>query len=163
MKENIQRVSTHDLFPVIKELLACNKQAIFTVSGISMLPFIGNRRDQVLISTRDFTNLKKGDIVLFQYDSGVYILHRIYKITQHGYITMGDGNLHYDDEIRYDQIIGVVDKIYRKNKEIDINNNLFKFVSNIWMIAAPIRKYTLGAYKWLSIIKNKLIRFRNEL
>ena len=146
MSNNIEKVSTHDLFPIIEELLACNKQAIFTISGYSMLPFMGSQRDQVLLGKRDFESLKKGEIILFQLDCGKYILHRIYKVTSDGYLTMGDGNLHYDGVIRPDQVIGVVEKIYRKNKEIDCSSTWFKIISRIWMVLRPIRKYILKMY-----------------
>lgn len=156
VNSDIQKVSTHDLFPIIEELLACNKQAIFTISGYSMLPFMGSQRDQVLLSKRDFENLKKGEIILFQLDCGKYILHRIYKVTNEGYLTMGDGNLHYDGVIRPDQIIGVVEKIYRKNKEIECKSLWFRITSKMWMILLPIRKYILKLYHFMHFCKKKV-------
>ena len=160
---NVKTVSSHELFPIIKELLDCNNQAIFTISGISMLPFLGSYRDQVLVSKKDFYNLKKGEIILFKSYDDNYILHRIYSVTKNGYITMGDGNLHYDREIKINQIIGVVEKVYRKNKEIDCTNKLWNILSKIWMILVPIRKYLLRIYRSLSYFKVKLYqKYRGE-
>lgn len=156
MSNNIEKVSTHDLFPIIEELLACNKQAIFTISGYSMLPFMGSQRDQVLLGKRDFEGLKRGEIILFKLDCGKYILHRIYKVTDEGYLTMGDGNLHYDGIIRSDQVIGVVEKIYRKNKEIDCKSLWFRIASKIWMSLLPIRKYILKLYHFMHFCKKKI-------
>lgn len=159
MSNSIEKVSTHDLFPIIEELLACNKQAIFTISGYSMLPFMGSQRDQVLLSKRDFESLKKGEIILFQLDCGKYILHRVYKVTNDGYLTMGDGNLHYDGVIRPDQIIGVVEKIYRKDKEIECKSLWFRITSKMWMILLPIRKYILKLYHFMHFLKKKVKMF----
>lgn len=156
MSNSIEKVSTHDLFPIIEELLACNRQAIFTISGYSMLPFMGSQRDQVLLSKRDFESLKKCEIILFRLDCGKYILHRVYKVTNDGYLTMGDGNLHYDGVIRPDQIIGVVEKIYRKDKEIDCNGLWFRITSKMWMILLPIRKYILKLYHFMHFCKKRV-------
>ena len=157
MDKGIRKVSTHDLFPIIEELLAMNRQAIFTVKGTSMLPFIGDNRDSVVLEKRDFNNLKKGDIILFQYDNGKYILHRIYNTSKEGYQTIGDGCISFDDWIRPDQIKGVVTKIIRKEKEIDCSSTKWKIIFSLWMGLLPIRKYLLRIYFKLGKIKRKLL------
>lgn len=160
MDKGIRKVSTHDLFPIIEELLAMDRQAIFTVKGTSMLPFIGDNRDSVVLEKRDFKNLKKGDIILFQYDSGKYILHRIYNISNECYQTIGDGCISFDDWIRLDQIKGVVTKIVRKEKEIDCNSKKWKLIFFLWMRLLPIRKHLLKIYMILSKVKRKLLNNR---
>lgn len=157
MDRNIKIVSTHDLFPIIEELLAIDRQAIFTIKGTSMLPFIGDNRDSVVLEKRNFNNLKKGDIILFQYDNGKYILHRIYNTSKEGYQTIGDGCIFFDEWIRYDQVKGVVTKIVRKGKEINCNSIKWKIISSLWMRLLPIRKYLLRAYFKLGKIKRKLL------
>lgn len=150
-------VSTHDLFPIIEELLAMDRQAIFTVKGRSMLPFIGDNRDQVILDKKDFTNLKVGDIILFKNKYNRYILHRIHKTSKEGYLTIGDGNLHFDGYTQPNEIIGVVTKIIRKNKEIDCNSKHWKIIFTLWMKLLPIRGLLLKIYSNLSIIKRKLL------
>lgn len=152
-----RQVSTQDLFPIIEELLAMNRQAIFTIKGTSMLPFIGDNRDSVVLERRDFDSLKRGDIILFQYDSGKYVLHRIYNISEKKYQTIGDGCLGFDEWIGQDQVKGVVTKIIRKGKEIDCNSIKWKIISSLWMVLLPIRKYLLQAYFILGKIKRKLL------
>lgn len=158
MNRTIRNVSTHDLFPIIEELLAQNRQAIFTVKGRSMLPFIGDNRDQVVLEKRDFTKLKKGDIILFQYDWGKYVLHRIYNASDLGYQTIGDGLISFDEWIRPNQVKGVVVKIIRKGKEIDCNSKIWKFIFYLWQILLPIRGILLGIYYKLSNIKRKIFK-----
>ena len=152
---NIKFVSTHDFFPIIEELLASNRQAIFTVKGKSMLPFIGDNRDQVILEKKDFTTLKKGDIILFKDKCNHYILHRIYKVSNQGYLTIGDGNLHFDGWTKSDEIIGVVVKIIRKEKKIDCSAANWKLIFLLWMKLLPIRGILLRIYSKLSIIKSK--------
>lgn len=157
MEKTINKVSTHDLFPIVEELLAMDRQAIFTVKGTSMLPFIGDNRDQVVLEKRNFNNLKKGDIILFQYDSGKYILHRIYNVSKDGYQTIGDGCIFFDDWIRPDQVRGAVTKIIRKGKEIDCHSTKWKIIFSLWMDLLPIRKHLLRTYFKLGKIKRKLL------
>ena len=157
MEKTTRKVSTHDLFPIIEELLAMDRQAIFTVKGRSMLPFIGDNRDQVVLDKKDSSNLKVGDIILFKNKYNNYILHRIYSISQDGYLTIGDGNLHFDEYVKSNQIIGVVIKIVRKNKEIDCNSKYWKLIFHLWMKLLPIRRTLLKIYANLSKIKRKIL------
>lgn len=157
MERNTRTVSTHDLFPIIEELLAVDRQAIFTVKGRSMLPFIGDNRDQVVLDKKDFSSLKVGDIILFKNKYNRYILHRIYKISKDGYLTIGDGNLHFDGYVETNEIIGVVTKIIRKNKEIDCTSKHWKIIFTLWMKLLPIRGVLLRIYSNLSKIKRKLL------
>ncbi len=156
MERTIKKVSTHDLFPIIEELLAMDRQVIFTVKGRSMLPFIGDNRDQIILEKKDFTHLKRGDIILFKLKCGKYILHRIYEVKDRSYHTIGDGNLHFDGWIESNQVIGVVSKIIRKGKEIDCNSTKWKVIFAIWMKLLPIRRYLLKACYGLSKIKRKI-------
>lgn len=157
MEKITRKVSTHDLFPIIEELLAMDRQAIFTVKGRSMIPFIGDNRDQVVLDKKDSSNLKVGDIILFKNKYNNYILHRIYSISQEGYLTIGDGNLHFDGYVKSNQIIGVVIKIVRKNKEIDCNSKYWKLIFHLWMKLLPIRRTLLKICTNLSKIKRKIL------
>lgn len=150
-------VSTHDLFPIIYEELKNGKKVKFTVSGTSMLPWISNNRDQVLLVAIDNKQLKLGDIILFQDKRGEYILHRIYKKDTEGYHTIGDGCIFEDGRVLPDKMIGVVEKIYRKGKEIDCNSFFWRMIFLTWRHLLPIRKYILNIYfilvKWKGFIK----------
>lgn len=152
-----RRVSTHDLFPIIEELLKTNKKVVFTISGVSMMPFLINNRDSVLLKKDRFDSLKKGSIILFQLSGGKYILHRIYKLQTGGYRTIGDNCFIEDGFVPYEAIVGVVDKIYKPDREISCDSLWWKGFSWIWIHTIPIRRYMmamiLGAWK----IKHELI------
>ncbi|MGM9889487.1 MAG: S24/S26 family peptidase, partial [Floccifex porci] len=59
-------VSDQELFSVIGEVLAEQRQALFVVTGMSMWPFICHGRDKVIVEKVDSEKLKKGDIILLQ-------------------------------------------------------------------------------------------------
>jgi signal peptidase I len=143
-------VSTHLLFPIIEEAMACGQKAIFTVSGDSMRPLIVNNRDQVLLSSSKGKLLEKGDIILFRKQSGRYILHRIYKKEANYYHTIGDACLCEDGIVKPSEIIGVVEEIYRKGKKIDCNSFLWRTIFTTWRYLLPIRQPLLNTYYWFT-------------
>ena len=60
----IQYVSAKTLFPIIRQLLNEHQQASFTVTGMSMWPFLCHGRDQVILDYCSLDSLKVGDILL---------------------------------------------------------------------------------------------------
>lgn len=138
-------VSTHELFPLVREILNQGNKVKFTVSGSSMLPWIVDNRDQVLVDGLH-DDLKVGDIILFRNRDGEYILHRIYKKEKGYYLTIGDSCYINDGKIFYRDIIGVVKIIYRKNITIDCNSPIWKVIFLIWRKLFPIRKWLMRFY-----------------
>lgn len=155
-------VSMRDLIPIIVEMLNNNQRVIFTVSGDSMRPFIINNRDQVVLERKNQMNLRVGDIILFK-DMDMYLLHRIYRKEKDGYRTIGDACLQEDGLVFNSQILGVVNKIYRKGKEIDCKKGFWRVISLLWVKLLPFRRYLLYLYFLLSRIKQKLPQNTKEM
>lgn len=143
-------ISSSELFAVIQELLKEKKQASFTVTGMSMWPFICHGRDQVILESCEAENLRKGDIILFQTCLGNYMLHRITKKTKDGIETTGDGNCFRDGMFPYSCVKARVVRIIRKGKEIDCSSWIWKFVFRLWMILFPVRKWLLKLLRMIS-------------
>ena len=71
----------------IEEALESQGFYMSTTVGVSMFPLLRNRRDTILI--RPVTEpLKKYDVPLYKRGNN-YVLHRIVKITQGGYVICG--------------------------------------------------------------------------
>ncbi len=143
MERKVKRVPAEILFQVIGESLKENQNAIFTVTGNSMWPFIGHGRDQVEVAPVKCSELKKGDIVLFKTQRGAYILHRIMKLTDKGMITAGDGNTYIDGEFPRTSALAKVTKIIRKGKTLNCHSLTWKFIFAMWRITFPIRPFLL--------------------
>lgn len=137
------------LFAAIAEQLVCDRQAKFTVTGMSMWPFICHGRDQVIVGAVKPEELRKGDIILFQPVEGRYLLHRITKRTKEYFETTGDGNLFRDGKFLYDCVIAKVDKVIRNGKTIDSSNLGWRILSRYWMWLFPVRKQIF--YIWFRI------------
>ena len=70
-------VDNQEYMKVVRSILEEGKEVPLVVTGNSMMPFLIDRRDQVLIK-RIERPLKKGDIAFFQRENGQYIMHRIH-------------------------------------------------------------------------------------
>lgn len=60
MMEEKRWISSKALFTAMEALLAEDRQAVFTVTGMSMWPFLCHGRDQVIVKRCSPNNLKKG-------------------------------------------------------------------------------------------------------
>ena len=141
MKEEKKMISSHVLFSEIEKLLAEGRQAAFTVTGMSMWPFICHGRDQVIIEACQPELLLKGDIILFQTPSQKYILHRITKITDSHFVTTGDGNCFRDGVFSLLCVRAKVVAIIRHGKRIECDGWKWHTLSRVWMMLYPIRKW----------------------
>lgn len=157
MQEEKRLISSKILFTAIKEQLAEGRQAAFTVTGMSMWPFLCHGRDQVIVEAVGPKLVKKGDVILFEAVEGKYILHRITKLLPEGFETTGDGNCFRDGIFPYECITARVIRFLRDGKEIDCNAVKWKVIFRVWMFCFPVRRILLKILKRLSkhISKNE--------
>lgn len=131
----------------VKETLNSGLEVSFTVTGMSMWPFFTDRRDSVTVKKCTFSEIRKGDIVLFSPTDEVYLLHRVIKKTDENFVTAGDGNTFADGVFTADKIIAVVSEIHRKSKTFSADKTTFRFLSFIWILLFPVRKPFLKIFK----------------
>lgn len=99
--------------------------------GTSMLPLIVQGRDSVAL-TKPSGELKKGDIAFYLRDNGQYVLHRVVRAENGVYSMCGDNQLNIEHGIEQRHIIGVVSKIYRKDKLITHQKLSYRLYVFIW-------------------------------
>ena len=88
---------------------------VSTIVGISMYPLLRQRKDSVHLVKID-KPLKKNDVILYQRDSGQYVLHRLIKIKNGKYIFCGDNQWQKEYGITDRHIIALMEGYYRKEK-----------------------------------------------
>jgi len=136
----------------------------FPVSGISMLPFIRDNYDSVLLSQYKTQNLRVGDIILFIYSDNLkkLCLHRIIKLDGKIIITMGDSCTCYDNPIIREQIIAIVEKIYRGKLTINCDSKFWRAIFFIWLYLLPIRRTLIRLYYCIAKNKSKICRWKDD-
>lgn len=135
---NIRIVENDVYLPVLRELLYEGRSVRLNVRGQSMLPFLFDTRDSVIIEPVA-GELKKGDIVIFQRKNGAYIMHRIYKVDNKQYYLVGDAQKEIEGPIDKGQIFGIITKAYRKGKWVDSKSLVWRFYDKIWGLMRPFR------------------------
>ena len=147
------RVPMEEMYPLIEEMLNKNGTVSITVVGQSMQPMLYNLRDTVTL-IKPAGPLKKYDLPFFRTDEGKFILHRVIKINHDkSYECRGDNCWKSENNIRDEQIIGIVKSFVRDGKTIFVDRSVgYWFYSRTWKFFHPFKKY----HKYYVMIKNKL-------
>lgn len=114
--------------------------------GVSMWPMIRNGTDSVVINPVD-GRLKKYDIPLYIDNRGRYVVHRIIKVTEKGYVICGDGLYEIEYDITDKNIIGVVTGFFRKEKYISCDNKKYVRYVHFWVDNFYLRKPTIWSVR----------------
>jgi hypothetical protein len=138
-----KKVFSHEVMPLVKELLEGGQDVLLTVSGTSMRPFYKNQTTVVKLRYPK-EELKKYDVVLYQ-DHHQYKLHRIYKVHDHVYTIYGDA-LSEQETIRFEQIFGVVVEHREGKRVIKKDQSWYMFNVRIWALLKPFRRILLRLF-----------------
>lgn len=111
---------------------------IYTNVGNSMMPFIRQGRD-ILIISKVNGRLKRYDVPLYKRDSGQYVLHRILKVRKDDYVICGDNRYVKEYGINDKNIIGVLTAVIRNGKEIPVTDYKYRIYVHLWCDFFPIR------------------------
>ena len=98
----------------IEQVLEKEGKYIGPTVGVSMLPMLKTRRDSIVVTKKD-GRLKPLDVALYKRGEH-YILHRVLKVTDTGYIIRGD-NCYADEIVPEECILGVLTEFFRKDGE----------------------------------------------
>lgn len=125
----VKILPTETYFSLVKQQLAEDGQAFVRVTGNSMSPLLKHLRDGVEIVPPK--EIRRGDIVLFDRKNGRYALHRVIRKGETGFSMAGDNQWFMEDNLSYDQIIGVVSCIRRKGKSLSRDNFFLRAYSGM--------------------------------
>lgn len=143
-------IPADDWMEVSKELLKEGKRIKIVPKGNSMFPFWASGRDSVIIGKVE-RELKRGDIVLYRRENGIYVVHTIYKIDKGKFFMLGDSQTDVEGPLEKEKIIGRVEVIIRKGKTINCDNLWYKILHNSWLRLRIIRPFLIQT--WLLVCK----------
>lgn len=135
----------------VGKLISDGEKVTIMTKGYSMLPFITGERDSVLLEKKD--ELWPGMIALAQVRKDVYVIHRIIKIEGDRVTLMGDGNLKGCERCRTSDIVAVVTRIIKPDKEIECFSRRHLRQARIWNTLLPVRRWLLAVYRRLPHVK----------
>lgn len=137
-------------FAQVESEISQGRSVWFKIKGTSMLPFLKDNKDSVLLSPVK-ESVVKNDVVLFSYN-GRHVLHRVIKIEGEKYIIQGDGVYASSEFCHSKDIIGKVTQIQRPSgKIIPVTSFKWRMFSSLWVNLRFLRKYLLFIYRRLFV------------
>lgn len=132
-------VDTNEYVSVLRELAEEGRVVSMLIAGSSMSPFLCHNRDYIYFTKPD-RELRRGDMVFYQRDTGQYVMHRIYKRKKDDYYMVGDAQTRIEGPLRGDQIFARIIKVKRKGRIIEPGNFWWEFFEHVWIRIIPLRK-----------------------
>ena len=114
-----------------EEELSRHGVIIHTNKGTSMLPLLREGRD-VMIIKRPEGRLRRYDVALYKRPDGTYILHRVLKVKEGGYVMCGDHCTERERGITDGDVIGVLVGVIRDGKHISVEDRGYRLYSHLW-------------------------------
>lgn len=124
-------LNTREYVAVLRELIQEGHEVSMTISGSSMEPFLVHNRDKIYFRMPE-GELKKGDMVFFQRDSGEFVMHRILHIKPDGFYLSGDHQTIIEGPIRKEQIFAKVVSVERNGVWLTQKNVSWRFYAGCW-------------------------------
>ena len=112
-----------------------------------MLPFIRPQRDIIVVRHYE-GEAECRDVILYRRNGGKLVLHRILKVDVDGYVLCGDNQYKKEYGIKKEQVLGVLDGVYRDEKYIDCKKSRgYKVYVKFWCSSLFTRRIILKV-KW---------------
>lgn len=138
-------VDTREYVSVLRGIAEEGKIVSMLIAGSSMSPFLCHNRDYIYF-TKPGRELRRGDMVFYQRDTGQYVMHRIYKIKKDGYYMTGDAQKEIEGPLRRDQIFALIIKVKRKGKILEPGDFWWEFFEHVWIRVVPLRRILARLY-----------------
>ena len=129
-----------------EELLNNQGYLIYTTVGTSMMPLLRQQKDLVEIHTIN-RPIRKYDVVLYK-QNGKYVLHRCIGVTSGGYVFAGDHNTYKEYDVTDNMIIGLMSRVIRNGKDIDLSSVSYRLYSHLWVDFFPIKVILLKSKRF---------------
>jgi signal peptidase len=144
--QKLKLVKSEFIFPVIKDILDKGTSTRITVTGMSMYPFLRENIDSVELSKVDFSDIRRGDIVMVLRDTNEYVMHRVIKVEENWLYIVGDAQQFIEGPLRSNQIVAKITAVWRKDKKIDSLNLWWNLLSKMWMMLLHFRVFIIKSY-----------------
>ena len=130
------KLNSETLLPIVIEELNLGKKVTFKVKGHSMWPFFKDSITDVTLKTSTY---RKWDVVLAKYQNQ-FVLHRIIKVYDDGFILRGDGSVR-KEFVLIENVYGKV-VFYKTKKQIIESSKFNRLKVKLWVLN-PFRRLLL--------------------
>ena len=141
----MRRLDTDAYVSALRDLVNEGKECRLLISGSSMAPFLVHERDSIIFS-KPQRELRRGDMVFYQRETGQFVMHRILHVKPEGLYIVGDAQTEIEGPVNPKQVFAVVTKAQRKGKWIGPGDFWWWFFHTVWLWVVPVRKIILKLY-----------------
>ena len=151
-----RRISLYEYLPEVMDVIRSGEGIAITVTGSSMMPFLRDSRDRVLLQQKP--RYRRGDVVLFTLPDGRYILHRIVRIQKDRMLTCGDGNIAADGWTLMENVLCAATRFERNGRIHNLESFLWRLLGLVWMRLFPIRPVLFKVVRRICKLYHRLFR-----
>lgn len=134
-------------FSLVEECLREKEDVTILVRGTSMRPFLVGDRDCVKLVKPG--KLKVGDAVLARLSPGNFVLHRITSMDGSLLTLQGDGLTQKTEQCSTESVMAKVSEYIHPRRTVRAESQYMKTAVKLWMLAKPLRRPLLYAYRKL--------------
>ena len=129
----------------VKTLIGDGHDVTLRVRGVSMRPFLEDRRDKIVL-TRPGTT-KVGDAVLAEIAPGKYVYHRVVSIEGEKVTLKGDGNVYGTEQCSIENVAAATKALIRKGRSYSPQGKVWLWYSALWPEWPFARRVLLKLYR----------------
>ena len=122
----------------IEDVLEREGKYVGPTTGVSMLPMLKTGRDSIVVLKKT-ARLSPYDVALYRRGEA-YVLHRVLKLTETGYIIRGD-NCYADEIVPEEAVIGVLTEYFRGDKHILCTDKRYLKYAKRRVRNYPVRRF----------------------
>ena len=141
----MREIDTRAYISTLREMVREGHEVSLIISGSSMAPFLVHHRDSILIGPIT-DELKRGDMVFYERESGQFVMHRIRKVKKEGLYLIGDAQTITEGPLNPERVFAIVKNVQRKGKWVGPEDRWWKFFATTWLRLIPLRPFILELY-----------------
>lgn len=123
----------------VEALLRAGNTVQLPPVGWSMYPTIVYGRDQAVIAPSAGKRLRRGDVILYRREGGILVLHRVCRVRNGLFYTVGDNQTALEGPLRPEQVCGVMTALVRKGKTVPVTALRYRVPAGLWLLLRPVR------------------------
>lgn len=134
-------------FEEVASRIAHGERVTIRVKGNSMLPFVRDVKDKVVLESPTQQSFQKGRLLLVQLADRRYLLHRVERVDREHITLRGDGNLDISETCTTYDVVAEAVAVIRDGKEIRVGSMQWNLYRYLWPRNRFLRRVGLGVYR----------------
>ena len=147
LHKNVLEISNEVFLKEVGILIAEGYDVTLCVRGVSMRPFLEDRRDKIVLTRPGV--VKEGDAVLAEINDGKYVFHRVVDIENRQVTLKGDGNVYGTEHCDVENIVASAKLFIRKGRSYSPDGWAWRCYSVLWPKCAMMRRVLLAIHRRL--------------